>query len=107
MAAATPVTKPSIAVDTAAGTSFGGTTTAVALPGTPADDAYVRIANLGPCHVAVKLGTTNAVAVTPSTGLVILAGHVEYLTLAANTFIAGVSCGGPGTNSTVNLATGN
>ena len=105
--AITLAVKPSIAVDTAVGTAFGGTATAVALPGTPADDAYVRVANLGPCHVAVKLGTTNAVAVTPSTGVVILAGHVEYLTIADNTFIAGVSCGGPGTNSTVNLATGN
>lgn len=105
--AVTLAVKPSIGVDAAAGTAFGGTSSAVALPGTPANDAYVRIANLGPCHVAVKLGTTNATAVTSSTGLVILAGHVEYLTLGANTFIAGVSCGGPGTNSTVNLTTGN
>jgi len=105
--AVTLAVKPSIAVDAAIGTSFGFSSTAVLLPGTPGNDAYVRVANLGPCHVAVKLGTTSAVSVTQSTGLMILAGHVEYLTLGANMYIAGCSAGGPGNASTVNIATGN
>jgi hypothetical protein len=96
--------QPSFTVDTAAGTSFGSTSSPVALPGTPASDAFVRVANLGPCHIAVKLGVSNAVVVTPSTGVVILAGEAVFLTLSTNTFIAGVAMGG---NSTVNLATGN
>lgn len=99
--AATP--HPSFTVDAAVGTSFGAASSNVALPGTPASDACVRIANTGPCHIAVKLGVDNTVTVTPSTGLVIPAGQVEFLTIGANTFIAGVAMGG---NSVVNLATG-
>ena len=104
MAAATI---PSFAVDAIKGTSFGSTTSPVQLPGTPSGDTSLRVANLGPCHIAVKLGTDNTVTVTSSTGLVILAGEVMYLTLGSNTWIAGVSCGGPSSSSIVNLATGN
>jgi hypothetical protein len=101
------IQEASFAVDAAQGTSFGFASTAVLLPGTPASDSIVRVANLGPCHISVKLGTSNAVTVTNSTGVVILAGQVLYLTLGANTYIAGVAAGGPGNASTVNLATGN
>lgn len=101
------VQKSSFAVDAAIGTSFGFTSTAVLLPGTPASDSIVRVCNLGPCHITVKLGTSNAVTVTQSTGMTILAGETEYLTLSTNTYIAGVAAGGPGNTSTVNLATGN
>lgn len=99
--------QPSFAPDAAIGTSFGFASSAVALPGTPASDAMVRVCNLGPCHIAVKLGTTNAVTVTQSTGLIIAAGQTVHLTIGANLWIAGVACGGPGNTSTANLATGN
>lgn len=99
-------TIPSFAVDGAVGTSFGFASTAVLLPGTTvATDNAVRVTNLGPCPVTVKLGNA-AVTVTQSTGLTILAGDTVYLTIGTNTYIAGVSAGGPGNASTVNLATG-
>lgn len=105
---ATPAIIPSFNVDGAIGTSFGFASTAVAIPGTSlGTDTAVRVTNLGPCHITVKLGATNAVTVTQSTGITILAGDTLYLTLGANTFIAGVAAGGPGNSSTVNLATGN
>jgi hypothetical protein len=98
-------TPEAFTLDTAAGTSFGATSSAVALPGIPGSDLVVRICNLGPCHLACKLGGSG-VTVTPSTGIVVLAGQVLVLALAGATYIAGVSCGGTGTASTVNIATG-
>jgi hypothetical protein len=92
--------------DASIGTSFGFASVAVALPGTPASDVMVRVCNLGPTPVAVKLGTTNAVTVTSSTGMVIAAGETVYITIGANLFIAGVACAGPNNASTVNLTTG-
>lgn len=101
------IQQSSFAVDGAIGTSFGFASTPVALPGTTlSTDNCVRVANLGPCHITVKLGTSSAVTVNQSNGICILAGHVEYLTLGTNTYIAGVAAGGPGNSSTVNLATG-
>ncbi len=102
--AATPQT--SFAVDAAVGTNFGFASTTTALPGTPASDACVRVANLGPCHISVKLGIVST-TVTQSTGLVVMAGETVYLTIGAATHIAGAAAGGPGNTSTVNLATGN
>jgi hypothetical protein len=87
----------------AQGASFGFASTAIALPGT---GSLLRVANLGPCHITVAIGTTNAVTVTQSTGTVVLAGQVEWFTVAAGNFIAGVAAGGPGNASTVNIATG-
>ena len=104
---ATLAVQPSFSVDVAIGTSFGFTSSAVALPGTPGSDAMVRVCNLGPCHIAVALGTSNAITVTQSTGVVIPAGQVQYLTLAGATYIAGAAAGGPSNASTVNIATGN
>jgi hypothetical protein len=98
--------KPAFTVDAAVGTAFIATSSAVALPGTLAGDTVVRVANLGPCAVVVKLGTSAAVTVTQSTGVAILAGDVEYLAINGNTYIAGCSVGGPG-SSTVNICTGN
>lgn len=95
---------PSFAPDTSVGTSFGQTSAAVLLPGTPASDSILKVTNLGPCHISVKMGTSNAVTVTINGGLIICAGQTEYLTLGANTYIAGVASGG---NSTVSLTTGN
>jgi hypothetical protein len=84
------------------GTSFGFASTNVALPG---GGTVLRIANLGPCHITVKLGDGTA-TVSQSTGLTILAGQTEYLTVGGATNIAGVAAGGPGNASTVNLSTG-
>lgn len=86
----------------AQGTSFGFASTNVALPGA---GTVLRIANLGPCHITVKLGD-GAASVTQSTGMVVMAGQTEYLTVGSNTNIAGVAAGGPGNSSTVNLSTG-
>jgi hypothetical protein len=101
------IQESSFAMDAATGTSFGFASTAVALPGVLAGDTVLRVCNLGPCPIMVKLGTTGAVSVTSSTGLAIMPGNTVYLTLGANTFIAGVAAGGPGNASSVNLATGN
>jgi len=92
----------SFAPSAAIGASFGFTSTNILLPGA---GAVLRIANLGPCPVTVKLGDGTA-TVTQSTGLVVMAGQVEYLTVGANTNIAGVAAGGPGNTSTVNLSSG-
>jgi hypothetical protein len=91
------------AVAGAQGTSFGFASTAVALP---AAGSLLRVTNLGPCHITVALGTTNAVTVSQSTGLTILAGQTEWLTATGFTFIAGVAAGGPGNASTVSLSVG-
>lgn len=101
------IQESSFAVDAAVGASFGGTTSNVAVPGTPASDTILKVTNLGPCHIAIKLGASIAVVVTPSTGLIILAGQSVNLTLGANTFIAGIACGGSQSSSTVNIASGN
>lgn len=92
----------SFAPAAAQGVSFGFSSTRVAIPGA---GAVLRIANLGPCHVTVALGDTTVV-VTQSTGLTILAGQTEYLTVGGATNIAGVAAGGPGNTSIVNLSTG-
>ena len=93
--------------DGSIGGSFGFSSSRIALPGTPASDAMVRVSNAGPNHIAVALGD-DTVAVTQSTGLLILAGDTAYLTLSAgNTNIAGVACGGPQNASMVNITTGN
>lgn len=97
--------QPSFTVDAAIGGSFGFATSAITLPGTPASDACVRIANLGPCHISVALGGST-VTVSQSTGVVIPAGQVQYLTIGSATYIAGVAAGGPANTSTVNIATG-
>lgn len=86
----------------AQGTSFGFASTNVALPGA---GAVLRVANLGPCHITVALGNS-ALTVTQSTGLTVMAGQIEYITVGTNTNIAGVAAGGPGNTSTVNLSTG-
>ncbi len=101
--AATP--QPVFTPDASIGTSAGGTSAAVLLPGTPATDTTVRVCNVGSMPVAVKLGTTSAVTCTMSTGLVVMPGRTEYLGIGANTYIA-LTTGTPGTSSTVNLTTG-
>jgi hypothetical protein len=98
--------QPAFTPDTSVGGAFLQASSAIALPGTLGSDSVVRVANLGPCHIAVALGSSS-VTTTPSTGLVIPAGQVQYLALGTATYIAGVSCGGPSSASTVNITTGN
>ena len=95
----------SFQIDGVAATSFGSSSSRVALPGTPGSDNCVRVANQGPCHITVLLGT-GTVTVANNTGLMIPAGQVEYITIGTATYIAGISCGGPGTSSTANIVTG-
>lgn len=92
----------SFAPTAAQGTSFGFASTNLPLPGA---GTVLRVANLGPCHITIKLGDGTA-TVNQSNGLTILAGQTEYLTVGTATNIAGVAAGGPGNASTVNLATG-
>jgi hypothetical protein len=87
----------------AQGTSFGFSSTNLPLP--TGGGAVLRVANLGPCHISIVLGGAGA-TVTQSTGVVVMAGQVEYFTVATQTNIAGVACGGPGNASTVNLSIG-
>lgn len=100
------VTYPAFAPDDAVGTSFGSASTNVALPGTLGGDSLVRVVNLGPNTVSVKLGTSSAVVAT-NQDTAILPGHELFLTLASNTYIAGIQHGGTGMGSTCNIATGN
>ena len=97
--------QPSFTLDAAIGGAFSSQSTTILLPGTPASDACVRICNLGPFHITVALGN-NTATVTPSTGISIPAGTVQYLTIGTATHIAGVAAGGPQSCSTVNIATG-
>ena len=94
----------SFAVTAAQGTSFGFASTNVAIPG-GGTTGVLRVANLGPCHITVKLGD-GTTTVSQSTGLTVLAGQTEWLTIGTATNIAGVAAGGPGNSSTVNLAAG-
>lgn len=111
MAAPTPAPIPAFTIDAAIGTSYNDSASAVALPGTPASDGVLRVANLGPFHLAVQFGTTAAAAkagLTPSTGLSIPAGQVQYLAIPAGAlYLGGVVSGSGGASSIVNLATGN
>lgn len=106
--AVTPI--PAFTIDAAAGTAFGASPTAFALPGTPANDSVVRVANLGSYHLAVQFGTTAAAAVlglTLSTGLIVPAGTVQYLALPTGAaYIGGVVQTGA-SSTVVNIATGN
>lgn len=102
--AATP--QPVFTPDTSAGVSAGPASAAFALPGTPASDTTLRVANVGSMPVYCKLGASSAVTVTNSTGLCVMPGRTEYLGIGANTWIA-ITTGTLGTSSTVNLTTGN
>jgi hypothetical protein len=104
--ALTQITYPAFTLDAATGTSFGGTTSSVALPGTPGSDALVRVANLGPNTVSVRL-TVGAGTVTLTNGIAVLPGQVQYLAITTgNDHIAGIAHGSLGMGSTVNIATG-
>ena len=106
--AVTLAVAPSFAPDTSVGASFGSTSAAVTLPGTPASDAYVRICNLGPLPLHFKLGTSSAVTVTAQTGVCVLPGRELNLTIGSNTYLAGCCSGGlTGQQGVCNLTTGN
>lgn len=88
---------------TSQGGSFGFASSRIAVPA--GAGTVLRVANLGPCHISVLLGD-GTTTVSQSTGLVIMAGQVEYITTGGAAFLAGVAAGGPGNSSTVNLSTG-
>lgn len=98
--------QPAFTIDAAVGASFGSSSSAVALPGTLGSDTVVKVTNLGPCHLAVAFGSSG-VTTTNSGGCVVPAGQTVYFGLGTATHMAGVSCGGPGTTTMVNVATGN
>jgi len=96
--------------DASAGASFGAASSAVALPGTLANDTLVMVTNVGSLPVAVKLGGST-VTVTTTTGLVILAGQSVALGIGSNTYIAGAAVGaiqglGLSQCAVINLTTG-
>jgi hypothetical protein len=81
--------------------SASGTSQNVALPaGTTA-----LVTNLGTAPVFVLLGPTNAVSVTPQTGVAILPGASLALTTGANGFLAACTSQGGGL-ALLNIAVG-
>jgi hypothetical protein len=101
-------TYPAFALDAATGFTFNATSSRVALPGTLGGDSLVRVHNLGPNDVVVRLGADNTVTVSLTNGIAIGAGRTEYLTLGSNTYIAGISVGSAGLMGSVcNIAVGN
>lgn len=71
----------------------------------PAGTGSVLVTNLGIAPVVVLLGTSNAVAVTVSTGVAIPAGQSLALVIGSNTYIAAITAGG-GQTSLLNIAVG-
>jgi hypothetical protein len=103
---AAPLTNAAFTLDAAAGTSFGASSSSVALPGTPASDALVRVANLGPNTVSVRL-SVGAGTVTTQNGVALVPGQVLYLAITTGQdHINGIAHGSLGMGSTVNVATG-
>ena len=105
--------QPAFTVDAVTTTAFDTTSTAVALPGTPASDTVVRLVNVSTEVAYVLLGASN-VTVTTATGVAIAPGQVPtYLGIPTGaTHIAGITSGaayGAGwkPNALVNVATGN
>ncbi|MGB8478661.1 MAG: hypothetical protein WCE63_07450 [Acidobacteriaceae bacterium] len=76
-----------------------GSSQNVLLPtaGTP---TIAIVTNVGNDVAYLLLGTSNAVAVTPSTGLALLPGDSINLTIGSNTYLAAIG-------STVTIAVGN
>ena len=92
--------------DVGAGAAATSISAAVALPN-PAD-ALLYIVNLGPNALSFKLGTTNAVSVTPSTGTAVIPGQALIVGAQGMSYVAIISHGGVGMmGSTVNLTSGN
>jgi hypothetical protein len=102
--ALTQVTYPGFTIDTSVGTSFGATSSRIALPGTPGSDTLVRIVNLGPNTISVALGGNTVVATTQN--LAIIPGQEIFLVIGAATYIAGIAHGSVGMGSTTNITTG-
>jgi len=98
---------PFFTPDTSAGGAAVGSSAAAALPGTPASDTTVLVTNLGNFPMFVKLGTTNAVTVTPATGLPVMPGEQLAIGIGSNTWIATICAGGAGSSTPFNLTTGN
>jgi hypothetical protein len=63
------------------------------------------VTNYGSVPVTVRLGS-NTVTVTPTTGLLILAGQSVAIGLGSATYIAGIVTGAPAQYGLVNLTTG-
>ena len=105
MSSPTPVTIQYFTPDVSAGTSAGKVSAAVALPNTA--DALLYIVNLGPNTISFKLGATNAVTVTTSTGCALLPGQGFIVGAAGMTYIALIAHGCLGMGSTINLTSGN
>ena len=105
--ALTQITYPGFTVDGTIGTSFGATSSRIALPGANVGttDTLVRIVNLGPNTVSIALGDVTVVAAT-HTSLAIIPGQEFFLTIGAATYVAGIAHGSVGMGSTVNISTG-
>jgi hypothetical protein len=91
--------------DVSTGTSAGAASAAVVLPN--AADALLYLVNLGPNTISFKLGTTNAVTVTTSTGCALLPGQGLIVGAQGMSYIAMIAHGCVGMGSTINLTSGN
>lgn len=98
--------QPAFTPDASVGFAAGPTSSNVALPGTPADDTVVRIANMGGAHAAVALGTDDTVVASGiGASLVVLAGSVMYLAIGTGKYLAAIALSGP--TAVLNITTGN
>ena len=102
---------PCFTPDASAATSAGPGASAIALPGTPANDTTALVSNLGQMPVAVQFFATNPsaatlAACTMGTGVVILPGQSLALGFGANRYMSCMT-GTTGTSSTVSVTTGN
>jgi hypothetical protein len=97
----------SFTIDGAKGMAFGSTSSRVALPGTPANDALVVVTNVGSLPVYVALGGNTVVAAVGTSALV-LAGQQRVFALGSATYIAGIVSGSnSGQNGILAVETGN
>ena len=91
--------------DVSVGTTADITSTVTALPNSA--DALLLITNLGPLTLVFKLGTSNAVTVTTSTGTALLAGQSLIVGAQGMSYIAMIAMGSLGNSAVVNLTSGN
>ena len=105
----TVTTNPAFTLDAATGTSFGASSSSIALPGTQVGgtDTMVRAANLGPNTVSVSL-SAGAGTVTTQNGVAVVPGDTLFLAITTSQdHLNGIAHGSLGMGSTVNVATGN
>jgi hypothetical protein len=91
--------------DVTTAASAGAVSAAVALPNSA--DALLLLTNLGALTAFFKLGTTNAVTVTASTGTALMPGQSLIVGAQGMSYIAFIGTGSVGNSATINMTSGN